>query len=600
MLKEEKKYQVKSSILERKTEQFLMPGIKEKNNTYSDFDLYPSFDLGSGKIHRGYDSLAIIIASKKVVCLDGFLGVNWGLIVDGITSFFEDEGLSFNLIDISKNLKPENEIQAMIQPFLGEEESVWGTKCDLEIKDFFDEQKLNLLKIDEEADVNVVFGCGASLVNFEHTLFYFDLPKNELQYRMRAGEAYNLGVFGKRENFKMYKQYYFVDWVVLTAEKSRLSKNIEVMIDAQDQLEPSWTFMKDVRAALTKMSTSSFRVRPWFEPGAWGGEWIKEHIEGLNKDTVNYAWAFSLIVPENGLIFESDRLLLEISFDFLMHQEAENILGRHHKTFGSEFPIRFNFLDTYKGGNLSVQCHPSLNYIQEVFGETITQDECYYILDCDENASVYLGFQENINPEKFRSELVKSQEENLELTITDYVQQHPSKKHDLYLIPNGTVHSAGAGNMVLEISATPYIFTFKMYDWLRLDLDGKPRPINIDHAFNNLKFDLKGDIVKNELFSHTQELQKGDDFKIIHYPTHREHFYDVRRLDFDTTIEIETLESCHVMMLVEGEQIILEIENGKSERLCYGETFVIPAAAKLFKLSNLGSGRAKVINAYLK
>ena len=308
---------------------------------------------------------------------------------------------------------------------------------------------------------------------------------------------------------------------MLTADKSILSKNIEVMIDAQDQLEPSWTFMKDVRAALTKMSTSSFRVRPWFEPGAWGGEWIKEHIEGLNKQTVNYAWAFSLIVPENGLIFESDRLLLEISFDFLMHQEAENILGRHHKTFGSEFPIRFNFLDTYKGGNLSVQCHPSLNYIQEVFGETITQDECYYILDCDENASVYLGFQENINPEKFRSELVKSQEENLELTITDYVQQHPSKKHDLYLIPNGTVHSAGAGNMVLEISATPYIFTFKMYDWLRLDLDGKPRPINIDHAFNNLKFDLKGDIVKNELFSHTQELQKGDDFKIIHYPTHR-------------------------------------------------------------------------------
>ena len=54
------------------------------------------------------------------------------------------------------------------------------------------------------------------------------------------------------------------------------------------------------------------------------------------------------------------------------------------------------------------------------------------------------------------------------------------------------------------------------------------------------------------------------------------------------------------MMLVEGEQIILETENGKSDHLCYGEPFVIPAAAKLFKLSNLGSGRAKVINAYLK
>jgi len=180
------------------------------------------------------------------------------------------------------------------------------------------------------------------------------------------------------------------------------------------------------------------------------------------------------------------------------------------------------------------------------------------------------------------------------------VQSFTAKKHDLFLIPNQTVHSAGEGNLVLEISATPYIFTFKMYDWLRLDLEGKPRPINIEHAFLNLDFNRKGERVQQELISKPVVLKSGTDWQIIHLPTHQDHFYDIHRIEFTNSIEINTEGGCHVLMLVEGSSISVTTATGDSHVFNYAETFMIPAAAESYQLINNGNNKAKVIKAFLK
>ena len=585
----------------RKTTQYLMP---DKLNDFNDgevYNIYPVTKLAEGKIVSGYASLAKWIAEQKTVIIDGYAGVWWGLVKNALKAELEKNGLTVNFIETSKFLKPSTDIETLVQPFLGTPSSVWGTKCTLQLQDLFNYDELKSERPQKAFDINIIIGTGAALAGWDAALIYIDVPKNELQFRMRAGTATNLGSQQMKEPAQMYKRFYFVDWVLCNAHKKAVLDKIDIVADGQWPDTINWMHKIDFADGLNQISRSVIRVRPWFEPGAWGGQWMKERIPGLNKEAVNYAWSFELIVPENGIIFKSGENVLEVSFDFLMFHNNREVLGKHANKFGDEFPIRFDFLDTFDGGNLSIQCHPHLKYIQDNFGETITQDETYYILDCKPNeATVYLGFQESINPAAFKEALVDSQQNNVELQITDYVQAHSAKKHDLFLIPNGTIHSAGANNMVLEISATPYIFTFKMYDWLRLDLDGNPRPINIDHAFNNLVFDRKGDKVQQELISKPTVIAQGDGYELIHLPTHAEHFYDVHRMDFDDKISVNTDGLCHVMMLVEGESVLLETDNGSKHVFAYAETFVVPAAAKSYTLTNLGKSKARVIKAFLK
>lgn len=601
---ENEKIQTGKSMSEYKwrnsTQPLLQQHVYESSTEDNSYNSMPYHKLGKGKIYSGFGSLVAWIIEQKNVLIDGYGGVFFSDIQEEVQKKLEENGFSVKWHFTADYFKSESEVEKMVKPFLGGAEDVWGFKTNLNLKDFFKIDEFLGLEKDDQADINIVIGIGAGLLNWDAPVVYFDIPKNEIQYRMRAGSIGNLGNNFKDKAFKMYKRFYFVDWVVLNQHKAELLEKIAIVADGQRVGRPNWLFKKDLVDGLHKLSHSVLRARPWFESGSWGGQWMKKHLQGLNIKEVNYAWSFELITPENGIVLESDGNLLEIPFDLLMTIEYKAILGEHAKQFGSYFPIRFDFLDTFKGGNLSIQCHPSKSYIREKFGETITQDETYYILDCEPGAKVYLGFQENIDPQEFRKALELSQLKKQEILVERYVRSFPSRKHELYLIPNGTVHSSGINNMVLEISATPYIFTFKMYDWLSLDLNGEPRPINIEHAFNNLRFERKGEKVPKELIAKQVLFDRGDDWEILHLPTHKDHFYDVHRIEFDTELIIDTEDRCHVLMLVDGTSISVEIEENETNKFHYAETFIIPAATQKYKLINHGTGRAKVIKAFLK
>jgi mannose-6-phosphate isomerase class I len=581
----------------RSTKQFLIPAKKETALSHQ-YDIYPAFKINQ-PIYNGFESLAVWIAAQKTnITIDGYSGVYWDFFLDGLNAEFKKKGILVNWVNINEALKPENVINEIIAPAMGGDDPLFGKIYEGDLTDFFDAGKLTSLK-PIEGSVNIIYGCGAALAGWETPVIYIDVPKNEIQFRSRAYKITNLGDNHPADPKVQYKRFYFVEWPLLNKHKKQLIPVIDVIVDEQRINEITWTTGLTLRDALKTMAQNMFRARPWFEPGVWGGEWIKQHIKGLNNDVVNYAWSFELIAPENGIILQNGSQMLEVSLDTLFLYNNKAILGKAAERFGDAFPIRFDFLDTYNGGNLSLQCHPTVAYTKANFGENFTQDETYYIFDAEPGAEVYLGFQENINKQEFKAVLENSFKNNEPVEVGDYVQILPAKKHDLFLIPNGTVHCSGKNNMVLEISATPYIFTFKMYDWLRPDLSGNPRTLNIDRAFENLNFERKGKVVTDTLISRQTIIKQGDDWQIINLTTHPDHFYAVERIEFDTAIEEFTHNQCHVLSLVEGESITVTT-NDMEQVINYAETFIIPADAISYTITNQGNSRAKVIKAFVK
>ena len=302
------------------------------------------------------------------------------------------------------------------------------------------------------------------------------------------------------------------------------------------------------------------------------------------------AWLqFSLLLGFGGL-------RLEIPSIDLVFAQPHALLGEAvHARFGDEFPIRFDFLDTMGGGHLSFQVHPLTEYIQQHFGMHYTQDESYYLLDAGPEASVYLGLRDSVDRAAMARDLEAARAGGAHFPAAAYANKWPAKRHDHFLIPAGTVHCSGAESMVLEISATPYIFTFKMWDWARLGLDGKPRPVHLNHGLRNIQWDRTTEWTRCNLVNCLEPLGNGDGWREERTGLHEREFIETRRHRFTKTVPHDTHGGINVLNLVEGEEALVESPTGAFEPFMvhYAETFIVPAAVGRYTVRPHGAAPGK-------
>ncbi|QEE28921.1 mannose-6-phosphate isomerase [Terriglobus albidus] len=530
---------------------------------------------------------ASLPTGSGLVCIECYPGV----FVDELSFFLHKElGPHLQLFAADWYLSPD-QIDQLVEPYLSDD-PVFGRMNSLAIRDFIDSEKLEATRADLPSmatDITIVIGTGASflLPKFD-LLLYADMARWEIQQRQRRGEIGNLGIPNRSERSSLkYKRSFFIDWRAADRLKTEVLPRSNFLIDTNIPSLPKMISTEQLQAGLSATVHQPFRVVPFFDPGPWGGHWMEEVFD-LPRDQANYAWCFDCVPEENSLLLRFGKKTVEIpALDLVLFHPMELLGQAVVSRFGAEFPIRFDLLDTFEGGNLSLQVHPRNEYIQREFGMKYTQDESYYILEAKPNGSVYLGLKADINCETMAKELRAAQaDDDTEFEAERYVNRFPAQKHDHFLIPAGTIHCSGRDTVVLEISATPYIFTFKLWDWGRVGLDGRPRPIHLDHGIENICWDRTTTWVEQALINRSETIAESDGWREELTGLHSAQFIETRRHWFTGTVPHDTKGNLNVLNLVHGPEAIVESPAGAFPPFTvhYAESFIVPAAVGAYTI----------------
>lgn len=492
------------------------------------------------------------------------------------------------------------QVTEMIQHHLTDDR-VFGVFSHHRLEDFIDPTKFSEIKKQMDENIGkkiVIYGVGASLIQKPDLFIYANLSRWEMLKRFERKTVTNWKADnGEEEVLRKIKRAYFFEWRVADRLKKKIFKQIDYWLDVNQTDDPKMISGSAYQKAISQIVQAPFRLVPFFVPGVWGGKWMQEKFD-VGKDEVNLAWCFDGVPEENSLYLNVHGTRVEVPAIDVVYQQPIALLGEKvYGRYGAEFPIRFDYLDTMDGGNLSLQVHPLVEYAQETFGLHYTQDESYYVMDAKEDAVVYLGLKKGVKKEDLIQDLEKAQQGDTPFPDEKYIYRRKVKKHDHFSIPAGTIHSSGKDSVVLEISSTPNRFTFKLWDWGRVDLNGLPRPIHLDHGKHNIQMDRDEEWVERELCNPIEVLEEGDGWREERTGLHIREPIETRRHWFYKDVVHETHGSVNVLNLVEGEEAVVKSIDGSFEPFVvhYGETFIIPEQVKKYIIAPHGPSIGKEI-----
>ncbi|MDQ0785016.1 class I mannose-6-phosphate isomerase [Streptomyces sp. B3I8] len=561
------------------------------------YDPLPSYPPAAGEVTAGWSAPAAELPpGPLVLAVDGPAALDWAALADGLAGAVRAAGRAVDLLDVRAHYAPAAGERIAARP-VPADDPFFTPLSTARIEDLFDAVPHPVRPSGD--GVLVVYGPGASLCGPD-VLWYADLPKRYAEAAVSRGEL-PVGVnLGRPAGPGDLVRLFYTDWPVQDRHRDTLAGRVDQWIDTQDPARPASLDGTALRGTLAHLARGPVRTRPYFNSTPWGGQWAASEL-GFTPQAGNTALGYELIAPEAGvLVGDRGGAQVELPFQLLCVEHPRDLLGEDvHRRFGTSFPIRFDYLDTMGGGNLSLHLHPRERYMREVFGWPYTQHETYYVTAREDGSRVLLGLTEHADLDTMRHQVEESITEGTPLPVEEYVQSHPADVGQLFMIPAGTPHASGAGNLVLEVSATPYLYSLRLYDWLRRDAAGASRPLPYAHGFANLDPARRGADVTKDLVQQPRTLRDGEGWREEVIGALPEMFYAVHRLVVASghAVPDDTAGRFHILNVAAGEGAVVETHDGRTHTLAFAETLTVPAAVGAYRVRALGGAEVRIVKA---
>jgi len=575
---------------------------------------------GNAAVAEALADLAVKgLAKRKTVIfgMDGYATAPIDQVATLVSQQLNLRGVKCTILNVEDLYKDEEVLDKMIEeeclPMDKEQDPVllYGRRFEGKYEDLFDEKKLaNFLKKIRSfrrsgEGVTIVCGYGAlceTLRVLNDKNIYVDQTPLHTVLNVKNGHYKNIGRKSALGFKATCRRCYYVDYELGLELRHQLMKTkaMDYYIIGVDSTNLKMMPFKTMMQIFEKGLKYPFRTKPVYLEGVWGGYSIMQR-RNLPKEMKNCAWIFDMIPMEVSIVYVIDGVRYEFPFYTLVQSKPLSLMGKQSvDTFGDYFPIRFNYDDTiHASGNMSIQCHPDEDYVVKNNNELGRQDESYYIVEAGNGARTYLGFNNDVTVDEFVEAAKESEKNATPIDYQKYVYSVESKPGTQVTIPAGTIHASGRNQLILEIgSLTVGSYTYKMYDYLRKDFDGKPRPIHTYHGDKVLVRDRNADWVEKVAHTDPEHVRGGEDWEEYYVGNNPMLYFNLRNVKFVTKYDDDTNGVFHVLSVVDGEQVKIVSKKDPSKFYIanYLDVICVPADMGEYEVINLKKDTTAIIH----
>lgn len=554
-----------------------------------------------------YDEIAVALANdlpKGLILLDGFPTANFSALVEHVCQVSPN----ITTIDVSSFYRSSGEIQELLKPYLPQDreldpELIFGRLFDQDFQPFFDQEKVSAF-LNSLVDGQTIFlyglGSACDLFRpFSKAIIYIDVTPKDTALRVYDGLYRCLGNSNEQNLDTVVRQTYSIDIELAVRLRKELIQNNHIDFYLLDS-ELSFSMLSNgaLHEIVSQLKMRPLRAKPVYVEGVWGGQFIKKYRRIPDNLVDKVAWSFELIHTEASLLVESGQHLLDIPFLTVMDVIGESLVGKKlYKQFGGSFPVRFNYDDTWhSNGNMSIQCHPNDELARELYGDFAGQNEAYYVVLTGHGAKTFCGFKGD--GRKFLDLCKQSEKDGSIVPYDDYIHAIPSDVGRQILLPTGTVHSSGRNQLVLELGTlTVSAYTYKVYDYTRLDITGKQRPLHTKLAERALVFNRDSEWVMEHIAFPPKLLLEGKGWREFLIGQYEQIYFETHRVEMETGGRYpgENGDGFTVITIVDGETARIRSTDNPNHYYDarYLDVILVPASMRRYEV--VATGKQPVV-----